>query len=100
MIKVEYPPAVPARALAIIEVNGDQVEDIFFFYPADRIGDVPIVRLSPEVKEWCIENLHGNMAYPRVITEYDAGKDVLRFRFFIDFMRERDAILFKLRWVG
>ncbi len=62
--------------------------------------DTPRAKLLPEIKEWCIENLRGNMAHPRVVRVYAGSQWSFVWAYYIDFKNEHDAILFKLRWIG
>ena len=97
---MEYPPAHPANALHMIVVPTDQVDNVLQYLPIEHIGDMIRVCLKPEIKEWCIENMRENMAYPRVARHYSENNSSYSYRFYIDFLHEQDAILFKLRWIG
>jgi len=88
---------IPLYRAAVPELDVDR---IFDFHDPDHLGSGPCAVLKPEVKQWCIENLRGNMAHPKVIKAINQEKMITIFTYFVEMANEHDVILFKLRWIG
>lgn len=88
------------RNLYTVPIPSLDVDLILDHHDPDYIGAGPCVSLKPEVKEWCIQNLEGNMAHPRVTKEIDQNAMATLYRYHVEFLVELDAVHFKLRWIG
>jgi len=93
----------PLPKVYTIKVPLDQAEDLMDIsapVPTSILRNDWRVKLKPHVREWCIESLEMNRAYARRHAEFDFSKDAENVVFTVEFECERDALHFKLRWIG
>jgi hypothetical protein len=99
---VSFPLNVQVKTHRIF-VPPDQAEDILDIsspIPTSILREQWRVKLKAPVKEWCMENLKGNVAYPRRHAEYYHATQEEMVRYTVEFATSNDALYFKLRWIG